>query len=119
VHTAIREREREGVKDRQRQIERERETKIPHVFVGRGGQSYVIETKTLGEDFIRSTQLSASWNVGRETSGFCREVDEISALLGCYAVVIPYRCFGTNYRPKFKGSRIQEERINGKQTVLV
>jgi hypothetical protein len=88
--------EREGVRDRDRETDRERESKIPPMFGGRRGQSYVTETKTL-RDFICSKQLRANWNVGREISAFRREVDENCALLGYYAVVIPYRCFKTTY----------------------
>ena len=40
-------------------------------------------------------------------SNFCREVDEIWALLGCYAaiVVITYRRFGTTCSSHLQGSR--------------
>jgi hypothetical protein len=36
------------------------------------------------------------------------EVEDIGAPLGYYAMVIPYRRFGTNYRSHIEGSRIQE-----------
>ena len=122
VHTAIRKREREREREREGggegelETERDRETKIPSMFVGWGGQSSVIETKTLGKDFICSKQLSATWNVSREISGIRRVADENCALLGYYTVVIPYRCFGATYRPHFKGQEAKKK-WNKKQTI--